>query len=253
MQGAISKTFARINASLHARRFEFQNVMERQVTTFLARFDAIFTLNQDTLLEHHYFRHLDLRNPEKWHSPQLPGMRRIRNRETLDPASWAHDTFVPFDPPQLQINERSQPIFKLHGSSNWRDAEGGHLLIFGGNKARAIARHPVLQWSLEQFREYLAKPQTQLMVIGYGFRDDHINRVIIEAVTRGLRFFVVDTNGRDVVRRANPSWGGDIYKPNELDDAFDTGLIRANSRGLAETFGDDDYSFADLMDFFAAA
>lgn len=251
MQGAVSDTFGRINSTLIERRFEFQKSLRKQVTTFLARFDAIFSLNQDILLEHHYFRHLDLTNPAKWHGAQLPGMRRIRNQDSLDPGSWGYDQFVPLDPPQFRIHDRLQPCFKLHGSTNWRNVEGGSLMIFGGNKSRAIASHAVLQWSLDKFREYLAKSGARLMVIGYAFRDEHINDIVIDAVrAHGLRFFVVDRNGRNVVRYANPSFGGAIYAPGDLDEAFEIGLIRANSRSLSDTFGDDEYSFCELMDFF---
>ena len=91
------------------------------------------------------------------------------------------------------------------------------------------------------------------MVIGYGFRDQHINRPIIDAVNgRGLRFFLIDSLGSNVVRHANPSFGGAIYAPNELDDAFRLGLIGASSRGLSETFGQDGVSHAQIMDFFVS-
>ena len=47
----------------------------------------------------------------------------------------------------------------------------------------------------------LAQPGTKLMVIGYSFQDDHINQVICDASVRtGLGTFLVDPNGRDVLK-----------------------------------------------------
>ncbi|MDP1639913.1 MAG: hypothetical protein Q8L61_03235, partial [Hyphomicrobium sp.] len=51
IQDAVTALFDRINASLAKQRFEFSNDRSRSVGDFLQRFDAIFTLNQDLLLE----------------------------------------------------------------------------------------------------------------------------------------------------------------------------------------------------------
>jgi hypothetical protein len=48
-----------------------------------------------------------------------------------------------------------QPIFKLHGSSNWRTADAGRMLILGGGKKAAIARYPVLSWYFDEFARQL--------------------------------------------------------------------------------------------------
>jgi len=178
-------------------------------------------------------------------------MRRIPNQEYVHDPSWGKDSWVPLDPAQFRIENQWQPYFKLHGSSNWRDTQGGQLLVIGGNKSRAIQSHAVLAWSFDKFREYLAGPNAKLFIIGYGFRDSHVNEPIIEAVeNRGLQFFVIDRLGSDVVRHANPSFGGAVYAPNALDDAFEKGLIGASERSLAETFGDDLVSHTNVMRFF---
>ena len=43
-----------MNAALAATTFEFKNEVPYTIKGFLERFDAIFTLNQDLLLETHY-------------------------------------------------------------------------------------------------------------------------------------------------------------------------------------------------------
>jgi hypothetical protein len=70
------------------------------------------------------------------------------------------------------IEPRLQPYFKLHGSMNWRNPSGGHLLVMGGNKPTTIQRHPILMWYAQKFVEQLSMPGARLMVIGYGFRDN---------------------------------------------------------------------------------
>jgi hypothetical protein len=252
LQAAVSNVFQQINqAFFNAPWMEFQQHLDRTIRTFLVRFDAIFTLNQDVLLEHHYFRHVGLTGPRRWDGAQLPGLRRIPNDAmTVDP-SWGKDTWVPLEEQSFRIETRLQPCFKLHGSSNWKDSEGGSLLVIGGDKSRAIRSHAVLAWSFEQFRQQLFQPRSRLFVIGYGFRDQHINDVIVEAVNRHeLGFFVIDPFGSDVVRRANPSFGGSIYVPGALDDAFKQGLIGASQRSLSETFGNDQISHDYVLGFF---
>lgn len=250
LQAAISNVFAGMNqAFFQAPRIEFQQHIARMLRTFLVRFDAIFTLNQDVLLEHHYFPHIELAEPRRWNGPQLPGLRRIPNSEvTIDP-SWGKDTWVPTG--SLQIEQHLQPCFKLHGSSNWKDSEGGSLLVIGGDKSRAIRSHAVLTWYFDHFWKELSARGSRLFIIGYGFRDSHVNNVIVEAVQHcGLQFFVIDPCGSDIVRRANPSFGGPVYAPNALDDAFKQGLIGASQRSLSETFGNDQISHSHVMAFF---
>jgi hypothetical protein len=81
---------------------------------FLAQFDAIFTLNQDTLLETIYAG--PVRWSERWHGSYLPYMRFIEEpavqyqfmlREPMTQAS------------EFMTDENHQPIYKLHGSYNW--------------------------------------------------------------------------------------------------------------------------------------
>lgn len=254
LQQAVLDVFQGMNnAFLDMPGMEFQQHQARMLRTFLVKFDAIFTLNQDILLDHHYLNdNIGLTAPQRWpNSAQLPGMQRIPSQQAFPPPSWGRDTWVPLKPEDFRIKEQSQPYFKLHGSTNWRDTQGGQMLVIGGDKSQAIQSHQVLSRYFERFQDYLSKPNTKLMIIGYGFRDPHINQPIINAVHNGLRFFVIDQLGTEVVKRANSSFGGAIYAPNELDDAFHKGLSGASQRTLAETFGNDAVSHGTVMQFFA--
>lgn len=252
LQSAIFNTFERMNrAFFNAPTMEFQSHIEIMIRTFLARFDAIFTLNQDVLLEHHYLHQIELTAPNKWRGAQLPGLQRRPSVSVTTNPSWGRDVWIPVEKSSFRIDDGLQPYFKLHGSSNWRDSDGGQLMVLGGNKYSAIRAHPILGWYFEQFRLHLSQPASKLFVIGYGFRDRHVNDVIVESVqNRGLRFFVIDSCGSDVVRRANSSYRGSIYCPTDLDDAFRQGLIGASRRGLSEIFGNDQVAHEQVSSFF---
>jgi hypothetical protein len=176
LQSAVTALFNRINASLANQQFEFSNDRRNSVKDFLEKFDAIFTLNQDLLLELMY---LPCFTSRKWTAPIVPGMQSFyeQGRPILnDPTKL---TWRPS--PQRDIPKRTQPYFKLHGSSNWKLETGDTVMIMGSAKATAIPRFPVLEWYHDEFRARLNQPSAKLMVIGYSFQDEHINRVIHEA------------------------------------------------------------------------
>ncbi len=250
LQNGITSIFEAMNDAFFARdTMEFSSDVDRQIKRFFVRFDAIFTLNQDILLEHHYLPHIAQAGSDRWTGPQIMGVRRT-NRTQGGPESWAKETWVPADVNDIRISERLQPLYKLHGSSNWRDAEGGQLFVVGGNKSRTIESQTALSWCFEQFVREISEGSARLLVIGYSFRDDHINHEIIKAVTiHGLRFFVIDPNGADVVRYANPSHEGVAYGPKDLDEAFKVGLVGASRRTLSETFDHDTVSHENVTRF----
>ena len=53
-QDALSSMFDSMNRHFQSQQIEFSNDVARSFQKFLVRFDAIFTLNQDLLLEIHY-------------------------------------------------------------------------------------------------------------------------------------------------------------------------------------------------------
>src|SRR5713101_3447523 len=75
LQGAIVGMFNDINRRFEvSTQFEFSNTTTFSVKHFLARFDAIFTLNQDSLLELHYRDAMEVTNPMRWNGMQMPGI-----------------------------------------------------------------------------------------------------------------------------------------------------------------------------------
>ena len=253
--------FNNMNRSFQQTTFEPQdamNILTRNqsftVRSFLSRFDAIFTLNQDLLLEQHYLDdNIMLSQPGKWRGWQIPGMNPIPNASPVYDPIQAKIALRAPNSTSMRVEGGLQPYFKLHGSSNWLDAQGGagqRLLIMGGNKTVSIRQYPVLNWYHERLAEFLARPGARLMVVGYSFGDQHINESIMQAANKGnLRLFIVDPNGVDVLDKQNPRHPIRVRGP--LQERLEAYIIGASRRPLIDIFGRDHVEHGKLMQFFA--
>jgi hypothetical protein len=250
LQKAVGRMFDDMNKSFFDRvDMEFQRKnSDRLVRTFLSRFDAIFTLNQDVLLEHYYCSdNVALRTAH----PIIPGMRFIPNVEPLYSSSWSRAKWTSRPKAEFTIPSNTQPIFKLHGSSNWASADGRQLQLIGGEKLREIGRHPILNSYAKQFEQYVNGANRKLMVIGYGFRDPHVNSVLAQAVERGLKMFVIDPAGAELAFKLTPSrLPGGMGAPNDLEGMLQASLIGGSRRQLSEIFAIESAEFGKVMRFF---
>lgn len=252
MQSAIRDMFDEMNKALHLQQFEFSQDRQWHIATFLGKFDAIYTLNQDTLLEHLYCNgNVPLNNPGKWDGVSLPGLVRGAVTDSAFATSWAYCDWSPISTGEISFPERYQPIYKLHGSSNWRNATGAPLLVMGGSKSKAISDTPLLQSYMNRFREHLQTNGAKLMVIGYGFRDDHINELIIDGAKNGLRLFNISPQGADAAKASNLGRRGSIQPANnDLENVFESNLFGASRRPLATLFSTDMVEHRKVMRFF---
>jgi len=137
-QAALSGTFDRMNRGFQAQQFEFSNAVARSLGRFLTGLDAIFTLNQDLLLELHYHRreNVALWHNTRWIGAEMPGLRPLPVTDHFDRTS---NKWRPQDP--FQPDARMQPYYKLHGSSGWLTDDGQPLLVIGRDKPGTIAQH----------------------------------------------------------------------------------------------------------------
>lgn len=246
-QQALARMFNDMKAAFADRRtLEFQQDISRMLGTFLHRFDAIFSLNQDVLMEMFYLNdNLNLSHSRRWSGGELPGMRPMASPSL----GWAEIAWSPVARSEFKISAGFQPFFKLHGSSNWVDAEGSGLMVLGGGKTSRIAATEVLDWYREQFAAHLGGERVRLMVIGYGFNDGHVNDAIGQAADGGnLGLFIVDTSGAGVLKKADPR--AMIPLPEPLVERFGPHIIGISARPLTGTFGGDEAERAKMMRFF---
>ena len=246
-QVALSDMFSQLNAAYEQTPFEFGSSRGYRVGEFLVKFDGIFTLNQDLLLERHYLNeNVSLNSSNRWIGWEIPGMMP-RDRNSALAGRENLGVWVPRDQPPT-TSDRLQPIIKLHGSCNWSDESLGDLMVMGGNKAGLINQIPILKWNSEYFSDRLSESDSRLMVIGYSFGDDHINGQIIKAAETGnLKVFIVDPDGVDVLDKNH---NAKIYSPGDLAKNLWPHMIGASRRSLREIFGSDRAEHAKVMRFF---
>lgn len=245
LQEAITQMFDAMDRAFAETDFEFQNDIAYLVRTFLVQFDAIFSLNQDLLLERHYLDgNVELSSVRRWNGWQIPGMKRIPG-SAASPLEKHTGKWTPMSPDDWIISSNLQPYIKLHGSSNWINRDGGQLLVMGGNKTEIIQQRDILVWYFSRFVEYLSNDEARLMAIGYGFHDDHINAAIFEAASRnGLKLFVIDPTGVDVTDNVSEA----VIRASAAREGF---IVGASTRNLTETFGNDVAEHTKLMRFFS--
>jgi hypothetical protein len=258
LEAAIRRMFDSMNGGFSLKELEFRRSelpYDRPVQQFLLKFDGIFSLNQDSLLELHYRGSADWlvdrndpRTERSWH---LPGMQLAPVAEDQRVFPSATGIWIPSG--EHVLIKGTQPIFKLHGSANWRSDDGSDLMILGGGKSRAIERYPVLRWYSELFTELLSRPEERLMLIGYGFRDEHINSALMSAMESGLKIYIIDPAGPDVAAATNRVPKNEIgRKPTALEEILQKSLIGYSRRPFSSTFGNDTVEYAKLMRFFGA-
>jgi hypothetical protein len=242
-QDAVGDLFARLNRTFLTKQFEFNSDIVFSMKRFLSRFDAIFSLNQDLLLEIHYMQTFIQQG--KWSGVILPGMQPSAPAPGTGPFDFTMTTWRPGA--DFTVPPNFQPLFKLHGSSNWKTELGEPVLIMGGAKSGAIQRFPVLKNYHDRFAALLNQPNAKLMVIGYRFQDEHINTVIENASSHHrLGTYLVDLRGRKVLN--DPKMESAAMRPPR--DIESISLIGEMRRPLSAVFAGDAFSHGELLRFF---
>jgi hypothetical protein len=246
---ALAGMFNGMGQAFMQREFEFRNPPDTRYSlqSFLARFDAIFTLNQDTLLEQKY---IPLVGPPKWGRADLPGIKYLGSPQ-LTGSVYDRIAVMEPNPGDFQMPPGIQPYIKLHGSCNWNDGpSGGRILIMGGQKAVSIGQFPILTWYHQQFRNMLMRAGARLMVIGYSFSDAHINDAIMDAIKRGdLKLFLVDPAGDRILDMRDPRAMIPDH-PGPLLDTILPRIIGISQRPISTTFNSDIVEHGNLCRFF---
>ncbi len=261
LQNAVGRMFEDMNRSFKGRGdLEFlrperlvQTAEERAraaeltVQHFLMRFKAVFTLNQDLLLEHLYLSKPEVRRAVR---PELPGLQRIQDVHARPADSWADSSWRPAPNQELVLRDGNQAYVKLHGSSNWYAEDGRRVLIIGGSKQQAIGTFPILRSYLSAFENALTAPDSRLTVIGYGFRDNHVNDVLERAISKGLRLFVIDPNGAELAFKLNRTrTTAGIVAATPLEAMLKQAVVGGSRRRLSEIFGVDNTEYNKIARF----
>ena len=152
----------------------------------------IFSLNYDTLLE---------ASLDKLRISYADGFRGT-NR------AW-------FDPDSFDDKSVCYRLFKLHGSINWTQDNEGHVrrgcnadknatgksvIVYPSEQKYLQTQYGVYETLIAYFRNRLRSKRVNnyLVVLGYSFKDDHINKAITDAIaSHGSNLTVIAFVGPD--------------------------------------------------------
>lgn len=142
-------------------------------------------------------------------------------------------------------------LYKLHGSVNWvRDADGTICEKPDPTPEQACLIYPAsgkyqqsfVQPHLESMAQYLAavrEPNTCLLVVGFGFNDDHLAEPLLAAVQSNphLRLIIVDNNADDKTRDSsdNRFWKQFFGLASRGEDVW---FIKSSFEGFAQLIPD---------------
>jgi|SRR3989344_1362995 len=165
-----------------------------------------FTLNQDLLMERqkNYFA---AGSPRFAHDFYFPNGREFQSSFFVKLPAENADLLLKKD-----IQSHNGLVYiKLHGSYGWRSADGSNQMVIGKNKEVNIEMEPLLKCYFDLFKEVIADGSKKLLIIGYGFRDMHINKILAEGVEKfGLKIYVITTASPEDFR-ANFERDGHYY------------------------------------------
>jgi NAD-dependent SIR2 family protein deacetylase len=158
----------------------------------------LFTTNYDTLFE---------QAANKAGLVVIDGFSFTHPREFS--GKWFDLDIVNRDKTRLKQEESFLPevfhLYKLHGSLNWTKSNeriiqqnnpSEPLIIYPANeKYESSYEQPYFEM-MSRFQQALRKEDTLLVIIGYGFKDKHINNVVTEAIEQnhGFQLLIVDYN-----------------------------------------------------------
>ncbi len=237
LQKAVSQAFKEMNALFKdIANFNFGQG-EYAIEDFLARFDVIFSTNQDMLVETRFQNLLSGNSHKKIgrdniSSVGIPGMSPKPDASVFESMD-REKVWYPTGKNSISYNQ--VPYIKLHGSSNWFTSQGGNeLMILGGEKAAQIVGNTLIKSYFNILREKLFEPESRLLIKGHSLLDFHINKIIFEAIKNyGLKFYIWNNSGLKGLMK-------NLEKDSNYDEQlFKQGLIGVSTASLQHILKED--------------
>lgn len=174
-----------------------------------------------------------------------------RSKGYRSPGAYFKDVDSPVTlPSKVDLEEIKSTLcnpsyIKLHGSYNWISSNGGNQMVIGKNKVNDIEQEPLLKWYFEIFQNLINEGNKKLLIIGYGFADEHINEILLDGIkNHGLSLYIIDTISPEEFKNkfsgkpSNPAiWDGvrgyfpyslkEIYPPDQRVTTISDEILRA--------------------------
>ncbi len=228
---AVRGAYRNLDDKILAYKRGDQTVSISGVNKFIERFAGhyktkgfLFTLNQDLFIER-YCR------PSNYKPITLGAAHKPNHSErALEESDYVN---LPNSIDEINDNRMVSIDFlyvKLHGSYHWKSHDGSDKMVIGMDKEKQIQEEPLLNYYFDCFKEVLSKNDVKLFVIGYGFGDKHINKVIADSVqNNNLKLYVLNPS--------NPKkFKDDLYREKPHGDRIWNGFACYYPYSLAEVF-----------------
>ena len=155
-----------------------------------------FTLNQDLFMERKF-------------GTSSPAVKRFSDdlARTVRDLTQGEFITLPSDDIENQVKRGIQDnagysYIKLHGSYGWKSATGSDQMVIGKNKVGSIGNEPLLKCYFDLFETVIKQGSKKILIIGYGFQDQHINEVLLDGVkNHNLKLIIVGQSPRSVKER----------------------------------------------------
>lgn len=114
---------------------------------------------------------------------------------------------------------------KLHGSQNWKTKDNEALMIFGYDKSNQISKNKLLDYYFNLFTKQINIQDSKLLIIGYGFKDVHINNALVNAIENSnLSLHIVTPLSRNEFKKSLPKQKSGNIIDNEIKHYYHCSL-----------------------------
>ena len=150
----------------------------------------IFTLNQDLLLERRLGHRAVGVPPFPAEFYQHDGRQEFKKEYFVT---------LPKDNIDSEIeksikNHAGIHYIKLHGSFGWKSFDGSNQMVLGKNKWENLQKEPLLRSYFNLFNKFIQEGNKKILIIGYGFKDEHINKLLLDGVQNyNLKLHIITT------------------------------------------------------------
>lgn len=206
-----------------------------KLMSFGQKNEFIFTLNQDLLMERRFnWRSPGTKDfPQGWRSTRLTQSNfiELENKDIEDKV-------------QRGIRDHAGLHYiKLHGSFGWKSSDGTNQLVIGKDKLGLITKEPLLQSYFDLFESVIKQGNKKMLIIGYSFKDDHINKILLDGVQiHNLKIFVINPSQVAEFRGQIP-----FYARKIIDDGL-TGYYTMMLRDMFPLSQEETVQFKNLRD-----
>lgn len=81
---------------------------------------------------------------------------------------------------------------KIHGSIRWKDKNDKIQILTGNNDKYYQLECPLFKLPYLLFEKITNIPNLHIVIVGYGFKDEHINEKLYNAVSKGAKIYIID-------------------------------------------------------------